>query len=66
MAIPSHLEKQFVENVDGYVYFWPSGQGHFSSQQLREIANELDARNARNARMDNSDTDNQNDQSQTL
>lgn len=66
MAIAQHLESCFVEDVDGYVYFWPSGQGHFSSQQLREIANELDARNARNARMDNSDTDNQNDQSQTL
>ncbi len=46
MAIPQHLETCFVTDVDGYVYFWPSGQGHFTAQQLRELASELDARNA--------------------
>lgn len=44
--IPKHLEKDFVTFEDGYVYFWPTGNGGFEAHQLREIADELDRRNA--------------------
>lgn len=44
--IPEDIEEDFVTDVDGYVYFWPIGNGHHSSAQLRQIADELDKRNA--------------------
>lgn len=43
--IPEHLEKHFVTDVDGSEYYWPDGNGHYSSHDLREIADELDKRN---------------------
>lgn len=43
----SESRDEFVTDVDGYVYWWPSNptQGHFSSFQLRILADELDRRN---------------------
>lgn len=40
--------KEFVTDVDGYVYYWPDGSthGHLAANHLRAIANELDRRNA--------------------
>lgn len=43
--IPKHVTDDFVTFEDGFVYFWPTGQGGFSAHQLREIADELDLRN---------------------
>lgn len=45
--IPDHIIDDFVTEVDGFLYFWPKGstRGHFSAHHLREIADELDARN---------------------
>lgn len=39
--------KEFVTDVDGFVYFWPDGSphGHMDSHHLRWIADELDRRN---------------------
>jgi hypothetical protein len=38
--------KEFVLDVDGFLYYWPSPNlGHLSSCQLRWIADELDKRN---------------------
>jgi hypothetical protein len=41
---------EFVTDVDGFVYWWPSAKpehaGHFSPYQLRILADELDRRNA--------------------
>lgn len=39
-------EKDFVTDVDGYVYWWPTGGGHWASYALRIVADELDRRNA--------------------
>ena len=36
---------EFVTDVDGFVYYWPTGQGYLASHHLRWIADELDARN---------------------
>lgn len=45
--IPEHLQEDFVTLEDGYVYFWAQNrQGALSSANLREIADELDKRNA--------------------
>lgn len=43
----SDERKEFVKDVDGYVYWWPDGSqnGHLSSHHLRWIADELDRRN---------------------
>lgn len=38
--------RDFVEDVDGYLYWWPSGQGHWAAYALRIVADELDRRNA--------------------
>jgi len=39
--------KEFVTDVDGYVYFWPTDScGHFAPHHLRWLADELDKRNA--------------------
>lgn len=38
---------EFVTLDDGFVYYWPpTGCGALSAYQLREIADELDRRNA--------------------
>ena len=41
---------EFVTDVDGFVYWWPSANpehaGHLSPYQLRILADELDRRNA--------------------
>jgi hypothetical protein len=38
--------KEFVTDVDGFVYWWPEGlNGHLASHHLRWLANELDKRN---------------------
>lgn len=39
---------EFVTDVDGFVYWWPHGSvnGHLAAHHLREIADELDRRNA--------------------
>ncbi len=39
---------EFITLDDGFVYYWPAGHagGALSSHQLREIADELDRRNA--------------------
>lgn len=38
---------EFVTLDDGFVYYWPAtGCGALSAYQLREIADELDRRNA--------------------
>lgn len=36
--------KEFVQDVDGYICWWPDGSpnGHLSSSDLRELADELD------------------------
>jgi hypothetical protein len=45
--IPAHLEPNFVTDMDGFVYYWPGNNGgHYSASDLREIAAELDRRNA--------------------
>ena len=37
---------EFVRDVDGFLYYFPTvGGGHFSSDILRIIADELDKRN---------------------
>lgn len=39
-------EVDFVTDVDGYVYWWPTaGGGHWAAYALRIIADELDRRN---------------------
>jgi hypothetical protein len=44
---PKRDPDEFVTDVDGYVYYWPTGcNGHFASHHLRRIATELDDRNA--------------------
>lgn len=43
--IPEHLDNNFVFDVDGFVYYWPDGNGHYASHNLREIADELDKMN---------------------
>lgn len=46
MTIPDHLHKDFVTDVDGFKYFWPSPEGgHFAAHHLREIADHLDMLN---------------------
>jgi hypothetical protein len=39
--------KEFVTDVDGYIYWWPdrSPHGHLAAHHLRAIADELDRRN---------------------
>jgi hypothetical protein len=39
--------KEFVTDVDGFVYWWPEGapNGHFAAHHLRWLADELDRRN---------------------
>lgn len=42
----SDERRDFVEDVDGLVYFWPGRPtGSFSSWMLRALADELDRRN---------------------
>ena len=43
----SDQRKEFVQDVDGFIYWWPDGSpnGHFSSHHLRWLADELDKRN---------------------
>lgn len=38
-------KEEFITFEDGFVYYWATGQGGFSSWQLRVIADELDKRN---------------------
>lgn len=39
--------RDFVHDVDGYVYYLPNGaNGHLSAWMLRALADELDKRNA--------------------
>ena len=38
-------EFQYLE--DGFLYYWPSGGGAISAEQLRTLADELDRRNAK-------------------
>jgi hypothetical protein len=40
-----HAVKDIVIDVDGYRYYWPSGNGHLSAWMLRAIADELDRLN---------------------
>ena len=38
---------EFVKSDDGYTYWWPTpNQGMYPANALRELAHELDARNA--------------------
>ena len=39
--------KEFVTDVDGFIYWWPNGSphGHLASHHLRWLADELDRRN---------------------
>lgn len=39
--------REFVQDVDGYVYWWPDGStnGHLAACHLRILADELDRRN---------------------
>lgn len=37
---------EFVTENDGFTYWWPQGQGFLSAHHLRELADELDRRNA--------------------
>jgi len=43
----SDERKEFVTDVDGFVYWWPdnSPNGHLASHHLRWLADELDRRN---------------------
>lgn len=36
---------EFFRDCDGFVYYWPTGNGHLASHHLRWIADELDKRN---------------------
>ena len=36
---------EFITECDGFVYYWPTGQGHLAAHHLRWIADELDLRN---------------------
>ena len=40
-------KKEFVTDVDGFVYWWPEGttSGHLAAFHLRWLADELDKRN---------------------
>lgn len=40
-------EKHFLEDVDGYLKFFPDGYGMYEAHHLRIIADELDRRNAK-------------------
>jgi len=44
----SDERKEFVMDVDGFIYWWPDGstRGHMASYHLRWIADEMDRRNA--------------------
>lgn len=39
--------KEFVTDVDGFIYWWPDGSPHgpLASHHLRRLADELDRRN---------------------
>lgn len=37
---------EFVTLEDGFVYYWPKGVGAIPAYQLRQLADELDKRNA--------------------
>ncbi len=39
--------KEFVMDVDGFIYYWPEGHthGHLDAAALRVLADELDRRN---------------------
>lgn len=41
-----HERREIIMDVDGYHYYWPSGNGHLAPHQLRWIADELDRVNA--------------------
>ena len=56
-------EEHFVTLEDGFVYFWASREGAVDSQQLRQIADELDKRNEKWAKQINEYFDKQNDAS---
>lgn len=38
--------RDFVHDVDGFLYWSPTGAGHWPAHALRVIADELDRRNA--------------------
>lgn len=37
--------KEFITEIDGFVYWWPKRTGYLSAYQLRHLADELDKRN---------------------
>lgn len=40
------VDKELLQEVDGFYYYFPSGTGMLTSHGLRIIADELDKRNA--------------------
>jgi len=42
----AHENKDIYREVDGFYYFEPNAVGHFTAQQLRWIADELDRMDA--------------------
>lgn len=45
-ALIARAADDLVMDVDGFVYYWPNGQGQLSAWMLRALADELDRRNA--------------------
>jgi uncharacterized protein (DUF2164 family) len=44
-SLPQHIRDNFVQDVDGYYYYWPGKtdrEGHYAAHHLREIAEALD------------------------
>lgn len=44
--LPPQVQKLIAQDVDGYYYYWPDGEGSYASHHLREIADVLDVMNA--------------------
>ncbi len=39
------VDKDIIQEVDGFYYYFPTGRGFLASHDLREVADELDRRN---------------------
>ena len=42
----SEERRDFITLEDGYIYYWPSGQGALNAADLRILADILDTKNA--------------------
>jgi hypothetical protein len=41
----AHERREFLQDVDGFYYYWPSNSGAFAPYVLRALADELDRLN---------------------